>query len=97
MIIPGESKPVAVRNEIRTRQTALRKVLGSRPFGRGFAAYRAGEPLDPDAFRFTNDQWAYERGRMFAAWYAGALRINRRLSHDAQHAASEALRIGALI
>jgi len=97
MIIPGESKPVAVRNEIRTRKTALRKVISSRPFGRGFSDYRAGKPFDPDAFRFTNEQWAYERGRMFAAWYAGALRINRRLSHDAQHAASEALRIGAMI
>jgi hypothetical protein len=78
-------------------QTPLRKVLGSRPFGRGFSDYRSGKPFDPDAFPYTNDQWAYERGRMFAAWYAGALRINRRLSHDAQHAASEALRIGALI
>ena len=78
-------------------QTPLRKVLGSRPFGRGFSEYRAGKPLDPDAFWRTNDQWAYERGRMFAAWYAGALRINRRLSHDAMVAASDALRHGALI
>lgn len=77
--------------------TPLRKVLSSRPFGRGFSEYRAGKPLDPEAFPYTNDQWAYERGRMFAAWYAGALRINRRLSHDAQRAASEALRHGALI
>ena len=97
MIVPGESKPVAVRNELRTRKSSLRKVISSRPFGRGFAAYRAGEALDPDAFTAINDQWAYERGRMFAAWYAGALRINRRLSWDAQRAASEALRIGALI
>lgn len=97
MMVPGESKPVAVRNELRTRQTSLRKVLGSRPFGRGFAAYRAGEPLDPDAFHSINDQWSYERGRMFAAWYAGALRINRRLSLEAQRAASEGLRIGVLI
>lgn len=97
MIVSGESKPVAIRNELRTRQTSLRKVLGSRAFGRGFNAYRAGEALDPDAFHSINEQWSYERGRMFAAWYAGALRINRRLSHDAQHAASEALRIGALI
>lgn len=78
-------------------QVPLRKVLGSRPFGRGFSSYRAGEPFDPDAFHGTNDQWAYERGRMFAAWYAGALRTNRRLSHDAMVAASDALRHGALI
>ena len=78
-------------------QTTLRKVLSSRPFGRGFSAYRNGEPFDPDAYHGTNDQWAYECGRMFAAAYAGALRINRRLSHSAMVAASDALRIGALI
>jgi hypothetical protein len=79
------------------RPAPLRKVLSSRPFGRGFTAYRNGEPFDPDAYHGTNDQWAYERGRMFAAAYAGALRINRRLSWEAQRAASDALRIGALI
>ena len=78
-------------------QVPLRKVLGSRPFGRGFSAYRNGEPFDPDAFHNTNEQWSYERGRMFAAWYAGALRINRRLNCNALRAASEGLRIGALI
>ena len=84
-------------NESNTVDVPLSKVLSSRPFGRGFAAYRNGEPLDPDAFHRTNEQWAYERGRMFAAWYAGALRSNRRLSYDAMVAAREALRIGALI
>ena len=84
-------------NESNRVDVPLSKVLSSRPFGRGFAAYRNGEPLDPDAFHRTSDQWAYERGRMFAAWYAGALRSNRRLSYDAMVAAREALRIGALI
>lgn len=84
-------------NESNRVDVPLSKVLRSRPFGRGFSAFRKGEPLDPDAFHRTNDQWAYERGRMFAAWYAGALRSNRRLSHGAMVAASEALRSGALI
>ena len=84
-------------NESNRVDVPLSKVLRSRPFGRGFSAYRNGETLDPDAFHRTSDQWAYERGRMFAAWYAGALRSNRRLSYDAMVAAREALRIGALI
>jgi hypothetical protein len=84
-------------NTSNRHQTPLRKVLSSRPFGRGFSDYRTGKPFDPDAFHNTNEQWSYERGRMFAAWYAGALRINRRLSHDAMVAASDALRHGALI
>lgn len=84
-------------NEANRKPVTLYSVLKSRPFGRGFAAYRNGEPFDPDAFHRINDQWAYERGRMFAAWYAGALRINRRLSHGAIVAARDALHRGALI
>lgn len=84
-------------NEANRVNVSLSKVLSSRPFGRGFAAFRNGEAFDPDAFYRLNDQWAYERGRMFAAWYTGALRQNRRLSHGAMVAASEALRSGALI
>jgi hypothetical protein len=84
-------------NAANRHKVSVRKVLSSRPFGRGFSDYRAGKPLEPDAFHSISEQWAYERGRMFAAWYSGALRINRRLSWDAQRAASEALRIGALI
>ncbi len=84
-------------NAANRRKVSVRKVLSSRPFGRGFSDYRAGKALGPDAFHSISEQWAYERGRMFAAWYQGALRINRRLSHDAIVAASDALRHGALI
>ena len=84
-------------NEANRKPVTLYSVLKSRPFGRGFAAYRNGEPFDPDAFHRLNDQWAYERGRMFAAWYAGALRINRHICPSAWNAAREALQRGALI
>jgi len=84
-------------NEANRKPVSLYSVLKSRPFGRGFAAYRNGEPFDPDAFHRVNDQWAYERGRMFAAWYAGALRINRHICPSAWNAAREALHRGALI
>lgn len=84
-------------NESNRVNVPLSKVLSSRPFGRGFSDYRKGKPFEGEAFYRLNEQWAYERGRMFAAWYAGALRSNRRLSYDAMVAAREALRIGALI
>jgi hypothetical protein len=86
-----------MRNESNRVNVSLSKVLSSRPFGRGFSAYRNGEPFEGEAYRRLNDQWAYERGRMFAAWYDGALRINRRLSPAAYRAAREALNGGALI
>ena len=84
-------------NEANRKPVTLLSVISSRPFGRGFSSYRNGEPFDPDAFYRLNDQWAYERGRMFAAFYSGALRQNRRLAWDAIQAAREALHSGALI
>lgn len=84
-------------NEANRKPVTLYSVLKSRPFGRGFAAYRNGEAFDPDAFHRVNDQWAYERGRMFAAWYNGALRVNRRVSKSAILAAREIMRERGLI
>lgn len=84
-------------NEANRKPVTLLSVISPRPFGRGFSSYRNGEAFDPDAFHRLNDQWAYERGRLFAAYYSGALRVNRRLAWEAKAAASEALRHGALI
>ena len=84
-------------NESNRVQVSFTKVLRSRPFGRGFASYRRGEPFEPEAYPRLNDQWNYERGRMFAAFYDGALKINRRLSTAAIVAGRHALHSGALI
>ena len=84
-------------NESNRVNVSLSKVMSSRPFGRGFSAFRKGEPFRDDLFYRLNDQWAYERGRMFAALYSGTLRHNRHLTAGALQAAREALRIGALI
>ena len=84
-------------NESNRVPVPLSKVLSSRPFGRGFSDYRAGRPFRDDLFYRLNDQWAYERGRMFAALYQGDLRIRRRIAWDAIQAAREALHQGALI
>lgn len=84
-------------NESNLKPVTLYSVLKSRPFGRGFSAYRRGEPFDPDAFPDISEQWAYERGRLLAAWYNGALRVNRRISKSAIIAASEITRTRGLI
>ena len=84
-------------NESNRVNVSLSKVMSSRPFGRGFAAFRNGEPFRDDLFCRINDQWAYERGRMFAAFYSGSLRSQRHLTAGALRAAREALHSGALI
>ena len=84
-------------NERDRKLTTIYHVLKSRPFGRGFAAYRAGEPFDPDAYPSINEQWNYERGRILAACYEGALRVNRRVTNGAIIAARETMRTRGLI
>lgn len=84
-------------NEANRVNVSLSKVLSSRPFGRGFSAFRNGEPFRDDLFYRINDQWAYERGRMFAAFYSGSLRSQRHLTAGALQAARDALHNGALI
>lgn len=86
-----------MRNENNRVFVSFTDVMRSRPFGRGFSDFRRGVPFDGEAFPKLNDQWAYERGRMFAAWHDGALRINRRLSPAAIVAGRHAIRNGALI
>ena len=87
-----------MNNEANRKLTTIYHVLKSRPFGRGFAAFRNGEPFDPDAYPYSlNDQWNYERGRILAACYEGALRINRRVSKGAIIAARETMRTRGLI
>ena len=84
-------------NTSNRKLTSLYSILKSRPFGRGFAAYRNGEPFDPDAYGSINEQWNYERGRILAACYEGALRINRRITNGAIIAARETMRTRGLI
>lgn len=84
-------------NESNRVPVSLSKVLSSRPFGRGFSDYRKGAPFRDDLFYRLNDQWAYERGRMFAAFYSGALRHDRHVTAGALRAARDALHNGALI
>lgn len=84
-------------NEANRKLTTIYHVLKSRPFGRGFAAYRNGEPFEPEAYQDLNSQWNYERGRILAACYDGTLRINRRVSKGAIIAARETMRTRGLI
>jgi len=48
-----------------TGRTTVEKVMRDPDFRRGFAEYRAGKAPDFDKER--REDWAYERGRQFAA------------------------------
>jgi hypothetical protein len=62
-------------------------------FVKGFNDRRKGKPLDYEAFPYdVNSQWDYERGRLFACVFNGALKQGNKLTWEAQSAMGEALR-----
>jgi len=63
--------------QVQTRSTGIKGIMRSAAFVRGFNEARKGVALDYDAFRDTNDQWAYERGRQFGCIFDGPLKIGQ--------------------
>jgi hypothetical protein len=53
--------------QIEIKEVTLRTVMRRKSFVEGHRSFLQGKPLDYDKHRFVNEQWAYERGRLFAA------------------------------
>ena len=66
-------------------------VMRSAAFVRGFKEAQKGKPLDYDAYRDTNNQWNYQRGRQFALIFDGVLKNGSKLTLAAQYAMQNAL------
>jgi hypothetical protein len=66
-----------VRPQADTFPVTLHSIVASKEFARGFDEVRRGLPFNPD-----NDDWDYERGRLFGriAPLDMPLRIGRRLN-----------------
>lgn len=95
-----------------TQKVTLRRLMGTRLFALGVADYLKGHPMrDADDMRdmWTRDyfaqnaQYAYERGRLFAAYCMGrqgevpALKgRNRRITMPSLYLMSEAVRAGLI-
>jgi len=92
----------AIRRD-RTRYQTPQKMMGLRytmrkaAFRCGFESFHANLPFNPDAFRAINDQWAYERGRQFAACFTGRLKYRQAVSDRAVAAMDELIREKAVI
>ena len=98
-------------SQIGTRSVTLNSVARSPAFREGFNDYMNGKPpqFDRDWERDrrkspTDKAWAYERGRIFAAWISskgmrkddlGPWFINKRLSWSVLSAVSDAARARA--
>lgn len=90
--------------QVRTRKVSLSSVVRDPAFRQGVADYIKGQAPAWDRYdRDTNKTWAYERGRLAAAWAQGVGRSTpstwfnqRRLTLEAQDFGADALRAGAL-
>ena len=80
-----------------TKMVTLKSVMHTAPFNRGFKEALAGKPMDYNAYVDENDQYAYERGRQFAALYNGAIKNNKKVSKNALYKMGEAVYNGYII
>jgi len=80
--------------QVQTRTKKSGWALNSKEFGIGYREALKGLPMDYDAFADqTDEQWNYERGRLFAQVYQGELKDEkRRLKYSAQMAFANAVR-----
>lgn len=90
--------------QVKTRTVTLASVVRDPAFRKGVADYIKGRAPDWDQYGANTDKtWAYERGRLAAAWARGAgvetprkWFQDRRLTWQALEFGGNALRAGAL-
>jgi hypothetical protein len=78
--------------QVETHKVTLRTVLRRASFVQGHRSFLQGKPLDYDAYpRDPNKQWAYERGRLFAAIFPEPIKNGKAVRTAALFAYSGAL------
>jgi hypothetical protein len=80
-------------SQVQTRTRKSGWALNSKAFGIGYREALKGLPLRYEAFSDnSNEQWNYERGRLFAQVYKGKIKEGQRLTYQAQWAFANAIR-----
>lgn len=82
--------------QISTGVISIRKLMASKDFVEGFRSVREGLPFDYSAHLRASD-WNYERGRLLATIYSGALKDGRVVTTDAIHAYIDGRQSGLII
>lgn len=74
---------------LKTKIVTVEYVVSSAHFKKGFEDKKHNRPFD-DSYRNSNDQWLYERGRLFACVYDGPIENGRYINSDAVRAYKKA-------
>lgn len=94
--------------QVKTRLVKLSTIMGRADFLMGMKDAELGLPIRDHwdtrtRAGVTNEQWSYERGRLFYFWLKGnglsrlQIKEGRRVTYAAQSQFSEAMRAGAII
>ena len=85
--------------QVTTKSVSLRTIMKTALFNRGVKDAREGKPFNYDIGATLNDQWAYERGRLFGTRYKeGSVKDHRgRVTYTAQDDMAQALREGVIL
>lgn len=88
---------MAIRQVKNTKLTTVRSVLHSKAFMMGFTDVREGRPFRYDHFDNTNDQWNYERGRIYASACQAPVKVRGRVHPLACQLAAKMMGEGVLL
>jgi hypothetical protein len=83
--------------QLPTQQVTLRTLMRRKSFVHGHRSVLRGQPLDYDAYRDTNQQWSYERGRQFALLFPHPIKSGQTVRNAAVSEYGRALRERAIL
>lgn len=85
--------------QVITSSVSLRTIMKTALFNRGVKDAREGKPFNYDAGKTLNEQWAYERGRLFGMRFKqGDVKDHRGgVTREAMRAMSLAMQEGVIL
>ena len=81
---------MAAIQQVTTKTCTLRSVMRTAAFIKGHKDALQGKPFSYDAYPDLNDQWSYERGRLFGAIYKYPVKEGKTITYDALYAFANA-------
>ena len=90
---------MATIRQVSTSTVTFKSVMKTALFNQGVKEAREGKPFNYDAGKTLNEQWAYERGRLFGMRFKqGAVKDNRGgVTYDAIRAFKLAMQEGVML
>lgn len=88
---------MAALQQVSTQPISLHSLMRSAAFNKGHKDVLAGKPLKYDAYRTSNEQWQYERGRLFGLFYREPIKVSGAVKNSAMMAFAAAWKANHII